>query len=140
MAPRPSATAEDDGYLVTFTTDMNRDCSECLVLDAPTSPPADRARPPARAHLERHALLLGASRRLSVLRHHDQSQSSLSTRRANISATSADLACPYASMSPSRRARRACLSLHVAVASPIRVTPTFLVERSRREERGQWSR
>ena len=34
MAPRPGATGEDDGYLVTFTTDMNRDCSECLVLDA----------------------------------------------------------------------------------------------------------
>ena len=34
FAPRPDATAEDDGYLVTFTTDMNRDCSECLVFDA----------------------------------------------------------------------------------------------------------
>jgi carotenoid cleavage dioxygenase len=34
MAPRSGATDEDDGYLLTFTTDMNRDCSECLVLDA----------------------------------------------------------------------------------------------------------
>jgi carotenoid cleavage dioxygenase len=34
MAPRQHATGEDDGYLVTFTTDMVRDCSECLVLDA----------------------------------------------------------------------------------------------------------
>ena len=34
MAPRQNATAEDDGYLVTFTTDVGRDCSECLVLDA----------------------------------------------------------------------------------------------------------
>ena len=34
MAPRPDASVEDDGYLVTFTTDMHRDCSECLVLDA----------------------------------------------------------------------------------------------------------
>jgi carotenoid cleavage dioxygenase-like enzyme len=34
MAPRPGATAEDDGYLVTFVTDMNEDRSECLVLDA----------------------------------------------------------------------------------------------------------
>ena len=37
MAPRPAGAAgtdEDDGYLVTFTTDMERDCSECLVLDA----------------------------------------------------------------------------------------------------------
>jgi carotenoid cleavage dioxygenase len=34
MAPRPNATAEDDGYLVTFTTDVGNDCSECLVFDA----------------------------------------------------------------------------------------------------------
>lgn len=34
MAPRHGSKTEDDGYLVTFTTDMNRDCSECLVLDA----------------------------------------------------------------------------------------------------------
>ncbi|NVB77704.1 MAG: apocarotenoid-15,15'-oxygenase, partial [Kofleriaceae bacterium] len=34
MAPRPGATAEDDGWLVTFVTDMNRDRSECHVFDA----------------------------------------------------------------------------------------------------------
>ena len=34
MAPRAGSVDEDDGYLVTFTTDMQRDCSECLVLDA----------------------------------------------------------------------------------------------------------
>jgi carotenoid cleavage dioxygenase len=34
MAARPGATAEDDGYLVTFVTDMNADRSECLVFDA----------------------------------------------------------------------------------------------------------
>ncbi|CAN5774087.1 carotenoid oxygenase family protein [soil metagenome] len=34
MAPRPGATAEDDGYLVTITTDMNGDASYCLVFDA----------------------------------------------------------------------------------------------------------
>ncbi|MGO9877428.1 MAG: carotenoid oxygenase family protein [Acidimicrobiia bacterium] len=37
FAPRPNGTtdrAEDDGYLVTFTTDIANDCSECLVLDA----------------------------------------------------------------------------------------------------------
>ena len=34
FAPRPGATAEDDGYLVTFTTDVGRDLSECLVFDA----------------------------------------------------------------------------------------------------------
>lgn len=34
MAPRPGSTAEDDGYLVTLTTDMNLDASFCLVFDA----------------------------------------------------------------------------------------------------------
>ena len=34
MAPRVGSTGEDDGYLVTITSDMNRDLSECLVFDA----------------------------------------------------------------------------------------------------------
>jgi carotenoid cleavage dioxygenase len=34
MAPRLGGTAEDDGYLVTLTTDMNTDASYCLVFDA----------------------------------------------------------------------------------------------------------
>jgi carotenoid cleavage dioxygenase len=34
FAPRVGAAAEDDGYLTTFTTDVGRDCSECLVFDA----------------------------------------------------------------------------------------------------------
>jgi len=34
MAPRAGSGAEDDGYLVTFASDMNRDLSECLVFDA----------------------------------------------------------------------------------------------------------
>ncbi|TWE07889.1 carotenoid cleavage dioxygenase [Rudaeicoccus suwonensis] len=34
MAPRVGSTGEDDGYLVTLVSDMNRDCSECLVFDA----------------------------------------------------------------------------------------------------------
>ena len=34
MAPRLGATGEDDGYLVTLTTDVNNDSSECLVFDA----------------------------------------------------------------------------------------------------------
>lgn len=34
MAPRPGGDAEDDGYLVTLTTDMNDDASYCLVFDA----------------------------------------------------------------------------------------------------------
>ena len=33
-APRVGSTAEDDGYLVTITTDMNADASYCLVFDA----------------------------------------------------------------------------------------------------------
>jgi carotenoid cleavage dioxygenase-like enzyme len=34
MAPRLGGTAEDDGYLITLTTDMNANESFCLVLDA----------------------------------------------------------------------------------------------------------
>jgi carotenoid cleavage dioxygenase len=33
-APRVGSTGEDDGYLVTITTDMNADASYCLVFDA----------------------------------------------------------------------------------------------------------
>ena len=34
MAPRPGGRTEDDGYVVTLTTDVNDDRSECLVFDA----------------------------------------------------------------------------------------------------------
>ncbi|WP_028476813.1 carotenoid oxygenase family protein [Nocardia sp. CNY236] len=34
MAPRIGSTGEDDGYLITLTTDMNADASYCVVLDA----------------------------------------------------------------------------------------------------------
>jgi carotenoid cleavage dioxygenase-like enzyme len=34
MAPRTGSTGEDDGYLVTLTTDMTDDASYCLVFDA----------------------------------------------------------------------------------------------------------
>ena len=34
FAPRVGAVDEDDGYLVTFVTDMNADRSECVVYDA----------------------------------------------------------------------------------------------------------
>lgn len=34
MAPRVGGSAEDDGYLVTITTDMGADASFCLVFDA----------------------------------------------------------------------------------------------------------
>lgn len=34
MAPRVGSQSEDDGYLVTITSDVNRDLSECLIFDA----------------------------------------------------------------------------------------------------------
>ena len=34
MVPRAGATAEDDGYLVSFLTDENAGRSECVILDA----------------------------------------------------------------------------------------------------------
>lgn len=57
MAPRVGANAEDDGYLVTFTMDVNRDRSECLVLDAahPTDPPVARITLPERISCGTHA-------------------------------------------------------------------------------------
>ncbi|MCM2417413.1 carotenoid oxygenase family protein [Streptomyces sp. RKAG293] len=57
MAPRPGATAEDDGYLVTLTTDVNADRSECLVFDAArlTDGPIARVRLPERISSGTHA-------------------------------------------------------------------------------------
>ena len=57
MVPRPGATAEDDGYLVTLTTDVNEDASHCLVLDAadPTAGPVARLRLPERISSGTHA-------------------------------------------------------------------------------------
>jgi hypothetical protein len=61
MAPRPGATAEDDGWLVTFTTDAARDRSECQVFDAARiSEGPGRADRAAGADLERHSRVLGA--------------------------------------------------------------------------------
>ncbi len=34
MAPRPGSTTEDDGWLITFTSDMNTDESRCLIFEA----------------------------------------------------------------------------------------------------------
>lgn len=34
FAPRTGATDEDDGYLVTFVSDLNEDRSECMIIDA----------------------------------------------------------------------------------------------------------
>ena len=57
MAPRIGSTAEDDGYLVTFTMDLNADRSECLVLDAanPKDAPVARIRLPERMSCGTHA-------------------------------------------------------------------------------------
>ena len=48
MAPRENSQAEDDGYLLTFTMDLNNDRSSCLVFDAAdpaAGPVADIALP-----------------------------------------------------------------------------------------------
>ncbi len=57
MAPRDGSTAEDDGYLVTYTTDMNNDRSECLVFDASdiTAGPVARVGLPARIAFGTHS-------------------------------------------------------------------------------------
>jgi len=57
MAPRLGAQSEDDGYLVTFTMDVNNDISECLVLDAaqPSAEPIARIRLPERICSGTHA-------------------------------------------------------------------------------------
>ena len=57
MAPRVGATAEDDGYVLTFTMDLNRDRSECLVFDAahPLDGPVARISLPERICSGTHA-------------------------------------------------------------------------------------
>ena len=57
MAPRDGATAEDDGYLLTFVSDVNADTSACLVFDAadPTAGPVARVALPERISSGTHA-------------------------------------------------------------------------------------
>ncbi|MGZ6792131.1 MAG: carotenoid oxygenase family protein [Mycobacteriales bacterium] len=55
MAPRPGATEEDDGYLLTFTTDVGRDCSEALVLTAQDLDLVARIRLPQRISSGTHS-------------------------------------------------------------------------------------
>ncbi|RAY12780.1 apocarotenoid-15,15'-oxygenase [Actinomadura craniellae] len=57
MAPRVGATSEDDGYIVTLTTDMNEDLSECLIFDAArlADGPIARVRLPERISSGTHA-------------------------------------------------------------------------------------
>jgi carotenoid cleavage dioxygenase-like enzyme len=63
MAPRIGATAEDDGYLVTITSDVNRDLSECLVFDAArlSDGPVARVRLPERVSSGTHATWASAA-------------------------------------------------------------------------------
>ena len=57
MAPRDGSTAEDDGYLVTFISDMINDVSECWVLDAasPSDEPVAKIRLPERISSGTHS-------------------------------------------------------------------------------------
>ena len=57
FCPRDGATGEDDGYLVTFTTDMNADASECAIFDAKdlARGPVARVRLPMRISSGTHA-------------------------------------------------------------------------------------
>ncbi|QXC63486.1 carotenoid oxygenase family protein [Aquihabitans sp. G128] len=57
VAPKPHGTAEDDAYVVTFTTDVANDRSECLVLDARriSDGPIARLRLPERISSGTHA-------------------------------------------------------------------------------------
>lgn len=57
MAPSDGSTAEDDGYLLTFTSDVNTDRSECLILHAsdPTAEPVARIALPERISSGTHA-------------------------------------------------------------------------------------
>jgi carotenoid cleavage dioxygenase len=61
MAPRPGGTAEDDGYLLTFTTDMNADTSEALILDARDLDLVARIRLPERISSGTHSFWAPAS-------------------------------------------------------------------------------
>ncbi len=57
MAPRAGSAAEDDGYLITFTTDAVNDISECVILDAarPSDDPVARIRLPERISSGTHS-------------------------------------------------------------------------------------
>ena len=57
MAPRKAASAEDDGYLITYTMDVANERSECLILDAAnvTAGPVARVSLPERICCATHA-------------------------------------------------------------------------------------
>jgi len=57
FAPRVGAASEDDGYLVSFITDMEADLSECVLIDAKdiAAGPVCRIRLPHRISSGTHA-------------------------------------------------------------------------------------
>ena len=57
FVPRPGATEEDDGYIITFVTDEASDSSQVLILDAREvdRPPLARIHLPQRVPLGFHA-------------------------------------------------------------------------------------
>jgi carotenoid cleavage dioxygenase-like enzyme len=55
MAPRTGSTGEDDGYLLTFTTDMVNDCSDALILTAQDLDLVARIRLPQRISSGTHS-------------------------------------------------------------------------------------
>ena len=57
MAPRDDSTGEDDGYLLTFVSDVPNDRSECWVLDAscPSDGPLARISLPERISSGTHS-------------------------------------------------------------------------------------
>ncbi len=63
MAPRCGSTAEDDGYLITFASDVNTDRSECVIFDAAAlaEGPVARIELPARICSGTHATWAPAS-------------------------------------------------------------------------------
>ena len=69
FAPRPGAASEDDGYLVTFTTDVGQDRSECQVFDAAdiTAGPIAKVRLPERISSGTHSCWTSASTLASAL-------------------------------------------------------------------------
>jgi len=62
FAPRANATAEDDGYLVTFVYDEGRNESELVIVDATdvSAGPVARVRIPRRVPIGYHACWVGA--------------------------------------------------------------------------------
>lgn len=78
MAPRVGSQGEDDGYLVTITSDMNRDLSECLIFDARNVPdgPIARVRLPERVSSGTHSTWAAGSQ-IPDWRQHDDAATAL---------------------------------------------------------------